>query len=200
MFVLMFVLVVSSINAAHEAVVTGRWIWMVTCTLRTRHSELEPTLISSSLISGSEARTEAGPGSLGPRIVARVSPGAGRPGVPAPGQCCVSPGLGSWLWLPSGHWLPPPAHQCQFRPELPNVNIGRGEHDLDLSNVLCDDTLHLVWGEWQWFLVSRDPNFFLWIHEYILYHWRKTENKLSLLPIQKNIFPRIFYIISRSWH
>ena len=97
---------------------------MVTCTLRTRHSEPEPTLISSSLISGSEARTEAGPGSLGPRIVARVSPGAGRPGVPAPGQCCVSPGLGSWLWLPSGHWLPPPAHQCQFRPELPNVNIG----------------------------------------------------------------------------
>ena len=61
-----------------------------------------------------------------------------------------------------------------------------------------------VWMfEWAWgwkHLPTQDPSFLFRIHEYIFYHWRKTENKLSLLPIQKNIIPRIFYITSRSWH
>ena len=57
-------------------------------------------------------------GSLGPRFVARVCDCP----LPAPG---TGPVLGvtrvlALAW--SGHWLPPPAHQCQFRPELPNVN------------------------------------------------------------------------------
>lgn len=198
MFVLMFVHVVSSINAAHEGVVTGHWIWMVTCTLRTRHSEPEPTLISSSslalawLWAGRWPRSGRGlwPGSPG------AAPGTG------PVLRVTRPGVPGLEWPPPATTCPSVsvqtrAAQCQHRGPP-----ARGQHDTEaaVQYVVWWYFIDLVWGEWQWFLVSRDPNFFFWIHEYIFYHWRKTENKLSLLPIQKNIFPRIFYIISRSWH
>ena len=119
MFVVMFVHVVPSINAAHEGVVTGHWALDMNGDMHTQDSALGAGANShQQLISGSEARTEAGPGSLGPLFVARVCDCP----LPAPG---TGPVLGvtrvlALAW--SGHWLPPPAHQCQFRPELPNVN------------------------------------------------------------------------------
>ena len=73
MFVVMFVHVVPSINAAHEGVVTGHWALDMNGDMHTQDSALGAGANShQQLISGSEARTEAGPGSLGPLFVARV--------------------------------------------------------------------------------------------------------------------------------
>ena len=82
------------------------------------------------LISGSEARTEAGPGSLGPRIVARVSGGA------APGTGPVPRVTRPRVLALAAEWplaattcpsvsVQTRAAQCQHR------GPGRREHDLE---------------------------------------------------------------------
>ena len=117
---------------------TGHWIWMVTCTLRTRHSEPEPTLISSSSLA---PRLGPRPGQahsglcLWPGSVTALSP------LPAPGQCSVSPG--SWLWpgVATGcHHLPISVSSDQ---SCPMSTPGTRQHPdtrarVGLDNILCD--------------------------------------------------------------
>ena len=142
MFVVMFVHVVPSINAAHEGVVTGHWALDMNGDMHTQDSALGAGANShQQLISGSEARTEAGRKAhsgrgLWPGSVTALSP------LPAPGQCSVSPG--SWLWpgVATGcHHLPISVSSDQ---SCPMSTPGTRQHPdtrarVGLANILCDN-------------------------------------------------------------
>ena len=173
---------------AHEVVGTGHLIWMVTCTLGSGHAEPEPSLCISSSVS-------------------------------LAGLCLQCSGRGrDWGLLRPGLWLslgrpltdtrlPGRARHCHHLPISSDQSSPISTSPIINTQCFLSKSGHdfsPVWMfEWAWgwkHLPTQDPSFLFRIHEYIFYHWRKTENKLSLLPIQKNIIPRIFYITSRSWH